>query len=262
MADLGELALTFDNLGEASELERGTWPPGAPVGQHPSVTETLPRLLDELDSVGLGATFFVEAINCELYPDALRAIAARGHELGIHGWRHEHWAGLPAEHERSLLLRSRRAFESLGLPARGFRPPGGGLNPSSPVLLLEAGVRWCSPEGHEFGVRDGLAVVSFEWELVDAYHLMDDFAELRVSRGDGDATLSADEAVRRISAGVEAVSRGGGAATVILHPFLMLDPAWWAAARALLARIARLGRDGELAVRTGGALARDLGALR
>jgi peptidoglycan/xylan/chitin deacetylase (PgdA/CDA1 family) len=39
------------------------------------------------------------AINCELYPDAVKAIAAAGHELGHHGWSHEQWASLspPAE---------------------------------------------------------------------------------------------------------------------------------------------------------------------
>ena len=67
----GEVVLTFDNLGEASELERGTWPPDEPLGRHPSVLTALPRLLSELDVLGLRATFFVEAINCELYPDAL-----------------------------------------------------------------------------------------------------------------------------------------------------------------------------------------------
>jgi len=81
----GAVVLTFDNLGEASELERGTWPADARLGQHESVRGALPRLLDELDSFGLLATFFVEGINCELYPDAVREIATRGHEVGMHG---------------------------------------------------------------------------------------------------------------------------------------------------------------------------------
>ncbi len=115
--------LTFDNLGEASEMERGTW--DGPIGQHESVKVALPRLLDELDALGLEATFFVEGLNCELYPDALAGIVARGHELGVHGWRHETWAKLDAEHERELLTRAAGAFASRGLEARAFRPPGG-----------------------------------------------------------------------------------------------------------------------------------------
>ena len=61
-----EIALTFDNLGEAADLERGLWPESEPLGAHVSVTAVLPRLLDELDELGLRATVCVEAINCEM----------------------------------------------------------------------------------------------------------------------------------------------------------------------------------------------------
>src|ERR1035437_2934637 len=148
--------LTFDNLGEASELERGTWPNNQPVGRHASAKEILPRLLHELDGLGLKATFFVEAINCELYPSELLEIVARGHELGMHGWRHESWAELSAQGEREALARGMRAFASRGIEVAGFRPPGGRLTPRSASLLREAGLRWCSPVGGGLGLRDGL----------------------------------------------------------------------------------------------------------
>lgn len=60
------VAVTFDNLGEASEIEQGAWPPGRPRGRHPSVVRALPRVLALLDDVGVRATFFVEGINAEL----------------------------------------------------------------------------------------------------------------------------------------------------------------------------------------------------
>jgi peptidoglycan/xylan/chitin deacetylase (PgdA/CDA1 family) len=258
----GLLALTFDNLGEARELERGTWPHDAPVGRDRSVTEALPRLLDELEAHGLSATFFVEAINCELYPDAIRELVTRGHELGLHGWRHESWAGLPVQREREILRRAMDAFASLGVVVRGFRPPGGGVNPWSPGLLRELGIDWCSPEGGEFGVRDGLAYVPFEWELVDAYHLMQGFGELRGSRGDPLETLPVGELEARMLGAVEGLAGDGGRAgaaggrrTLILHPFLMLDPGWWEAVRTVLARVAALSRGGDLWVAPGGAVA-------
>ena len=106
------VALTIDNLGEARVLERGA-EPDAPLGNDPSVTEALPWLLDTLDGLGLSATFFVEAINCELYPDALREISARGHGLGIHGWRHEEWGSLSAADERDVLTRAVEAYSKL-----------------------------------------------------------------------------------------------------------------------------------------------------
>lgn len=249
--------LSFDNLGEASELERGTWPAGAPRGRHPSVTQVLPRLLDALDSHGLEATFFVEAINCELYPDAVREIVARGHELGHHGWRHEPWAELTPERERSLLRRGDAAFRSLGLEVQAFRPPGGGLTETTPGLLSELGYRWCSPAGGSAHARNGLSWLPFDWELVDAYHLMERFGELRRQRGDDGPPSGPDETRRRLAATLEA---GDGLQTLILHPFLMLDEAWFAGALELLARLAELARDGHAGVVPGGRLAARLGA--
>jgi peptidoglycan/xylan/chitin deacetylase (PgdA/CDA1 family) len=252
------LALTFDNLGEAADLERGTWPQDAPLGRHPSVTEALPRLLDELDAHGLRATFFLEAINCELYPGALLEIAGHGHELGLHGWRHEAWTELSGERERTIVRDGRAAFAQLGVPVAGFRPPGGGLNPGSPALLHENGIRWCSPEGAEFGVVDRLAYVPFDWDLVDAYHLMGDFKALRLARGDPSEPLGAAAVERRL---LEGLGRGGRQ-TLIMHPFLMLDPDWWSSVRAVLARVARLERSGDLWVGPGGSLAERLRAQR
>ncbi|MGA2928651.1 MAG: polysaccharide deacetylase family protein [Solirubrobacteraceae bacterium] len=249
------IVLTFDNLGEASELERGSWPAHAPLGRHPSVVEVLPALLDELDAVGLTATFFVEAINCELYPDALAGIVARGHELGVHGWRHERWEALPAARERELLARSRAAFAALGFDARGFRPPGGALTAHSPELLAASGITWCSPEGGGVGVRDGLAYVPFAWPDVDAYHLLGQFEQLRVRRGDGARPLEPTALLERMSARLSGGALGQRVGVLILHPFLMLDPGWFAGVRALLGALAALARERRAWVVAGGRFA-------
>jgi peptidoglycan/xylan/chitin deacetylase (PgdA/CDA1 family) len=236
--------LTFDNLGEASALQRGQQL--LPTRRDPSVTRALPWLLDELDRHHLKATFFVEAINCELYPEAVADIAARGHELGHHGWSHEHWADLSPEAEREAFVRGLDAYEALGLRPRGFRPPGGELTPSSRVLLRELGFEWCSPAGGDARVEDGLAYVPFDWELVDAYHLMDSFGSLRVSRGDPAAPADPSGLAARLE---QALVRPG-LRTLILHPFLMLDDAWAAGVGDLLAFLAR---QSGTSVVTGGA---------
>jgi peptidoglycan/xylan/chitin deacetylase (PgdA/CDA1 family) len=241
--------LPIDNLGEASALERGEQE--VPTGRDPSVTRALPRLLDELDRHGLTATFFVEAINCELYPEAVAGVAARGHELGHHGWSHEEWSGLAPAEEREALARGLNAFEALGLRPRGFRPPGGELTPSSPALLREYGFEWCSPSGREARIEDGLIYVPFDWELVDAYHLMDSFGALRASRGDPEKRRSpaelADWLTHRLAA--------GGRQTLVLHPFLMLDEAWARGVAELLSSLAELARDGLTSVVPGGVFA-------
>lgn len=245
------LVLTFDNLGEASALERGNWSAGAPLGADPSVTEALPWLLGQLDRHHLQATFFVEAINCELYPDAVREIAARGHELGHHGWSHEQWAELEAETERDALTRGVEAFEALGLRPRGFRPPGGELTERTPGLLRDNAFEWCSPAGHGPAVEPGLVYVPFDWELVDAYHLMERFASLRTRRDDRPGSRRPAEVAALMADRLNAA----GPQTLILHPFLMLDDAWSAAVTRLLATIADRSRSGAAWVVPGGVFA-------
>ena len=249
------LVLTIDNLGEARALERGTRPPDEPVGSDPSVTAALPWLLDELDAHGLGATFFVEAINCELYPDAVREIAARGHELGVHGWRHEEWTSLLAEEERDVLSRSVEAFSALGIQVRGFRPPGGELNSRSPGLLRDAGLKWCSPAGGPAGVRRGLAYVPFVWNFVDAYHLMESFARLRTSRGDPEAAVEPDVLADQLEDELQELAVAGSLRTLVLHPFLMLDEHWAGGVSRLLAFMAELARERRTWVVAGGVFA-------
>jgi Polysaccharide deacetylase len=249
------LVLTIDNLGEARALERGMLPPDEPVGNDPSVTLALPWLLDELGAHSLSATFFVEAINAELYPDALTELAARGHELGLHGWRHEQWASLSAIDERDILTRGVGAFAGLGLDVRGFRPPGGELNSRTPALLRQAGLRWCSPAGGTAGVRHGLAYVPFGWDLVDAYHLMDSFGALRGSRGDPEPALDPGDLADRWEEELADLANTGSLRTMVLHPFLMLDERWAGGVSRLFAFMAELARERRTWVVTGGAFA-------
>jgi peptidoglycan/xylan/chitin deacetylase (PgdA/CDA1 family) len=198
--------LTFDNLGEVTALERGQWPQDAPLGQHWSVTRALPRVLELLDRAEVRATFFVEGLNAELYPDTLRGLDAAGHEVALHGWRHEQWAHLEPPRERELLERGVTAFDALGLKPVGFRPPGGELTPTTPTLLRELGFEYCSPAGTDPHVVDGVAVLPFRWELVDAWYYLPSFA--------GPPRPSA------LRAAITDAFDAGGDVTLIFHPFL------------------------------------------
>jgi peptidoglycan/xylan/chitin deacetylase (PgdA/CDA1 family) len=261
-ASRGRLALTFDNLGEASELERGTWPNDRPLGEHPSATVALPRLLDELDVHGLTATFFLEAINCEIYPDAVREIAARGHEIGHHGWRHETWSGLDARDELETLERGRRAFAELGVAVRGFRPPGGELTSRSPQLLRDVEIDWCSPAAAPPGGVTGvgpvpfdwreLTYLPFDWSAVDAYQLTLRFEDLRRARGDPPQARAPIEVLRLFSARVDGVSGDAVPGVLVMHPFLMVEPEWWECVQELLRKIGALVREGALWAGSGG----------
>jgi peptidoglycan/xylan/chitin deacetylase (PgdA/CDA1 family) len=255
---MATLVLTFDNLGEAADIERGLWPSGHATGAHGSVAQALPRLLELLAEHGLTATFFVEAINTRMYPDALRAIVAGGHEIGHHGWRHETWSSLGPEREAELLGRGMRAFAALGIPVEGFRPPGGVLSARSHALLPGAGVRWCSPEGDAPRMVGGVAELPFAWEDVDAYYLLPSFADVRRPGGDPMRPLSPAEAGARMRDRVDDLVEDGGSRTAILHPFLALEPETLAAQSAFLAHVAARRDAGELRVLSGRRAAAEL----
>ena len=215
---------------------------------HPSVTEALPRLLDELATRSLTATFFVEAINCERNPEAVQSIAQRGHEVAHHGWRHEQWSALEATEERNILSTGVSAFAMLGLRVTGFRPPGGELTARSPALLAETGFEWCSPAGNAPNPAGALDYIPFEWEMVDAYHLMERFAPLRERRKDHPDVLDPPAVAQRFEAAVDRLATRGGRRTLVMHPFLMLDDRWFDSVRALLDRMRELAAAGHLAV--------------
>ena len=209
------IRLTFDNLGEVADLERGRWPADAPLGRHASVTRTLPRIVELLADAGVRATFFVEGLNAELYPEALREIDAAGHEVAYHGWRHERWADLDPAAERESLERGVRALDALGLRPVGFRPPGGSLTAATPALLRELGFTYVSPEAEVTEPLDGLEVVPFRWPLVDALYYLPHFADLR------ERYLGArdEQPPERLRAAIEAARDE----VVIFHPFLLGD---------------------------------------
>jgi peptidoglycan/xylan/chitin deacetylase (PgdA/CDA1 family) len=222
------IALTFDNLGEVSELERGQWPPGRSLGRHFSVTRALPRILALLDEAGLRATFFVEGLNAELYPDTLRELDAAGHEVAYHGFMHEQWAGLDPAAERESLERGVQKMEALGLRPVGFRPPGGSLTAATPALLRELGFTYVSPEAGEAEPLDGLAVLPFRWPLTDALYYLPQFAALR-ERYLGTAE---PQPPSRLRAAIEAANDG----VVLFHPFLLDDDDRFAVLRDVVGR--------------------------
>src|SRR3954452_18345974 len=175
----GVLSLTFDNLGEAAELEMGALGDDAALGRHATALEVAPRLLGQLDERGIAATFFVEGLNAEVYPDLLREIDARGHEIAYHAWRHEQWAELTAAEQAANLDRGIAAFQRLGLKIAGLRPPGGQLGEGGVRVLRDAGLTYCSPAGAGAGIEDGVALLPFGWRHLDASCVLPPLAAAR-----------------------------------------------------------------------------------
>jgi peptidoglycan/xylan/chitin deacetylase (PgdA/CDA1 family) len=216
----GAVSITFDNLGEAAELELGLRVAGSPLGGHYSVTTALPIVLALLADAGLPATFFVEGINAEVYPAALRAVRDAGHELAYHAWCHEDWSTLSATAEAANLDRGLAALRAIGIEALGLRPPGGRLNTGSCGLLASRGLSYCSPAGSAPGI-DRIAVLPFAWPAVDVFHVLPAFAPLRAQLGPGPEPGGPDAIRAALLASIETALAGGMHATLVLHTWMI-----------------------------------------
>lgn len=105
-----QLALTFDD------------------GPDPHTT---PAVLDILSRHEAIATFFVVGHKVDKYPEVVREIVARGHALGLHGYRHDRLFALkPPADVASDIEQTRAAVErACGVRPRLFRAPIGFVSP-------------------------------------------------------------------------------------------------------------------------------------
>jgi peptidoglycan/xylan/chitin deacetylase (PgdA/CDA1 family) len=236
------VSVTFDNLGEAAEIQLGLRPEGQ-LGGHYSVTNCLPIVLELLSDAGLAATFFVEGLNAEVYPEALKRIADAGHEVAYHAWRHEDWGSLDPAEEQENVARGVEAMRSLGLAPAGFRPPGGLLNDGTLALLRDSGFEYCSPAGDGAGL-DTVVVLPFAWPAVDAYHVLPPFAALRRHFSGSDQPGGPDAVRGSLLAAVADALAEGGHTSLVLHTWMIeleLE-----AVTAILARVSAGISEGEV----------------
>lgn len=81
-------------------------------------------LLELLEKFNHKATFFILGWVAERKPDLVRKIAAQGHEIASHGYRHEIVYGLTEDSFRKDLLLSKKILENIaGKEVIGYRAP-------------------------------------------------------------------------------------------------------------------------------------------
>jgi peptidoglycan-N-acetylglucosamine deacetylase len=86
---------------------------------------TTPRVLELLAAAEVRATFFVVGRKAEQHPELVRAIAAAGHEVQLHGFEHDRLFSLRLSRQVARdIQRTQDVIERAGVPRpRLFRPP-------------------------------------------------------------------------------------------------------------------------------------------
>jgi polysaccharide deacetylase family protein (PEP-CTERM system associated) len=133
---------------------------GEVIRPTPTVVATTHRLLDMLDDAGIRATFFVLGNVADTYPELVREVVRRGHEIGSHTYSHElifrmEPAAFRADMERSLV----QLQDLTGQPILGFRAPEfsvGHLQHWCFEILAELGFRYDSSVFPVQGTRYGI----------------------------------------------------------------------------------------------------------
>lgn len=103
-------------------------------------------ILDTLDQYGIKATFFLCGVWVKAYPEMVKEIAARGHEIGNHSLTHPHMNRISAEEIKKELSDLDDEIERLiGKRTNLFRAPFGEYNDTVVSTVRDMGyeiVQW------------------------------------------------------------------------------------------------------------------------
>lgn len=110
--------------------------------------EGLPMLLDLYDKYGVKATFFYIANYAKQYPEIIKIVQERGHEIACHGLTHRHdkaFDVMPYEEQLEHLSTAKKILEDIaGEEVVSFRAPALRVNFDTPKALIEAGFKYDS----------------------------------------------------------------------------------------------------------------------
>ena len=139
------VCLSFDFDAISGFIARGARTP-TPISRGEfGVRVGAPRLLALMKKFRIKSSWFVPGHTIETFPDAVKAVARAGHEIGHHGWKHVSPSAYTREEEEVELMRGNNAIERIcGQYARGYRSPSWDLSPHSVELFLEHGFTYDS----------------------------------------------------------------------------------------------------------------------
>ncbi|MCA0044796.1 polysaccharide deacetylase family protein [Celeribacter litoreus] len=101
------------------------------------------RLLDLFDKLGIKTTWFIPGHSAETFPEQMKEVANRGHEIGIHGYSHENPIAMTAEQEEAVLDKCIDLITELsGKRPTGYVAPWWEFSNVTNEMLLKKGIKY------------------------------------------------------------------------------------------------------------------------
>ena len=213
------VALSFDVDNATIPLSRGNLASEDLSRGMYGAVDGLPRILRMLDRQRVPASFFIPAVSLALNPEMTQLIqASKRHEMGIHGWIHEHLGVLNNEREeQELLNHSVEALtKAIGKRPVGYRAPSWAMSPFTMIQVKAAGFLYdsslmASDDAYEVtidGVPSGVIELPIERILDDAPYY-----------GAASGSLPSPELVDKIfRAEFDVAYEEGGLYVLTMHP--------------------------------------------
>lgn len=142
----------------------------------------VPRLVRLFGEFGLKQTFFLPAWCIEQYPAAVETILAGGHEIGQHGYLHEHPNELAPDDELYWFERSLEAIvKATGRRPRGYRAPSYRFSAKTVDYLIDHGLLY---DASLMGDDVPYLLDNGKGAIVElpSHYAMDDWAHFMVAR--------------------------------------------------------------------------------
>ena len=182
----------------------------------------IPRILEMYRRFNMKQTFFIPAWSMERYPAAVEAILKDGHEIGHHGYLHEHPNELSREDELYWMQKSIAVIERMtGQGPRGHRAPSYRFSRNSLDHLVSEGFIYdASLMGDDIPyLLDNGSQSVIE---MPSHYAMDDWAHYMTSRDLAYMMQpkAASDAMRAFREEFDSVWRHGGLWLAVWHPFL------------------------------------------
>jgi peptidoglycan/xylan/chitin deacetylase (PgdA/CDA1 family) len=146
------------------------------------------RVLELMDRYDIKSTFLVPGHTALAYPNLIKDIVGRGHELAYHGWMHEDARDFDIDGQRLIIERGLEALDLVaGVRPRGHVSPawnmsehtldlvhefgfdfdGSRMSTDSFPVYIRTGDRWLTDGAYQFGELTDVVGVPVAWPMDD-----------------------------------------------------------------------------------------------